>query len=450
MNNNPKFVKASCVLLTLLVLTIASCTKEPDSIGLDVQPPSDRLGTNFSDTTEIIAYSVKEDSIVTSGLSQNTVGFIKDPYFGITQAGFATQFHLPTRDVHFDGNPVLDSVVLVISYRGFYGDTNSAVNFKVYELDQDLFADSTYYQFSSFRTKPKPINSNPYTYYQTRISTPIMSSEDTTMAQFRIKLSTSWGQKKIFDKSGQNEISDNVNLKNYFKGLYITAEDAIGLGHMVYLGINESTVSGIYFYYHTGTVNSTFRLLVEKTCARANHFNHNEYNGAISAIQNQVNNNQTSLGANQLYLHPGGGINTYIKFPSVKEQFKGRRVVINRAELVITNVIPNTKGFYVPQKLTLAKNSGTGSYLFTPDDAITEGDDYFGGAFNSATNEYRFRITRYIQEMINSDNPDYGLTVFISGRAVVSNRLIFMGYRKGLVAGRLKPLRLELSYTYLD
>ncbi len=437
-------------MISILTIAATSCTKESDSIGLDVQPPTDRLGTNFTDTTQIIAYSVKEDSIITSNLSQNIVGFIKDPYFGSTQAGFATQFHLPTRDVQFTGNPILDSVVLVISYRGFYGDTNSAVNFKVYELNQDFNADSSYYQNTPINVKPKPINSNPSAYYQTRISTPVMSSQDTTMPQFRIKLSTSWGQHKIFDKSGQSELSDNANLKNHFKGLYITAEDAMGLGHMVYLGINESTVSGIYFYYHTSEANLTFRLLVEKTCARINHYDHNGYHGALSAIQNQVNNNQTSLGANQLYLHPGGGINTFVQFPTVKEQFKGRRVVINRAELVITNVVPNTKGFYVPQQLTLAKKSSTGSYLFTPDDAITEGDDYFGGFYNASTNEYRFRITRYIQEILNSDNPDYGLTLFISGRAVVSNRLIFMGYRKGLIAGRLKPLRLELSYTYLD
>lgn len=439
------------IFSVLISLIMVSCTKEPDTIGLDVQPPSDHLGTNFTDTTQIIAYSMLEDSIVTSSLSQNVVGWVNDPYFGTMSAGFATQFNLPSRDVHFDNNPVLDSVVLVVGYRGFYGDTTSGVNFKVYELSEDIYDDSSYYQNTNYPVYPKPLNYNPSLYYTTQISTPVISPTDTTGAQFRIRLSTRWGQTKIFNKSGQSEISSNEQFKAYFKGLFITAEDARGLGHLVYLGINKSTTSGIYFYYHNDNETAQeFRLLVEDDCARANQYNHRNYSNASVQIRNQVLNHDLSLGANQLYLHPGGGINTYVKFPTVREQFKNRRVVINRAELVITNLIPNMKGFYVPAQITMAANSSTGTYLFLPDDAITEGSDYFGGIYNSSTNEYRFRITRYIQHLINSTDEDYGLTMFISGRAIYGNRLIFAGYHPNISLSKNKPFRLELSYTYLD
>jgi len=450
--NKTNLNKSYTLLISVLIsLIIVSCTKEPDSIGLDVQPPSDRLGTNFTDTTQIIAYSILEDKIVTSALSQNVVGWVNDPYFGTMSAGFATQFNLPSRDVHFDNNPVLDSVVLVIGYRGFYGDTTAGVNFKVYELSEDLNDDSTYYQYTSYATYQKPINYNSSLYYTTQTSTPVVSATDTTGPQFRIRLSNRWGQAKIFDKSGQPEIAGNDAFKAYFKGLFITADDARGLGHLVYLGINKSTTSGVYFYYHNDTETSqTFRLLVEDDCARANQFNHRNYSNASAQIRNQVINHDTALGANQLYLHPGGGINTYVKFPKVREQFKNRRVVINRAELVITNLIPNMKGFYVPLQITMAANSSTGTYLFLPDDAITEGADYFGGVYSSTTNEYRFRITRYIQHLINSTDDDYGLTMFISGRAIYGNRLIFAGYHPNISLSKSKPFRLELSYTYLD
>jgi hypothetical protein len=224
-----------------------------------------------------------------------------------------------------------------------------------------------------------------------------------------------------------------------------------GLGHMVYLGINKSTTSGIYCYYHTDDMqNQVFRLLVEDDCLRLNLYDHNNYANANAEIRNQVIFNDTSLGAKQLYLHPGGGINTKIKFPTIREQFKNRRVVINRAELVISNLIPNQKGFYVPVNLTMAKNSSTGTYLFLPDDAITEGSDYFGGAYDIVKNEYRFRITRYIQQLINTNTDDYGLTLFISGRAVYGNRLIFSGHKPSGINSKPRPLRLEISFTYLD
>ncbi len=451
MNKTNIFKSCTRLIVVLISLTLISCTKEPDSIGLDVQPPSDRLGTNFTDTTHIIAYSIREDSIVTSALSQNVVGWINDPYFGTMSAGFATQFNLPSRDVHFEHNPVLDSVVLVISYRGFYGDTTAGVNFKVYELSNNLFDDSTYYQFSSYPTYGKPINYNSSLYYTTQISTPVISATDTTGAQFRIRLSNRWGQAKIFDKSGQPEIAGNDAFKAYFKGLFITADDARGLGHLVYLGINKSTTSGVYFYYHNDTDTAqTFRLLVEDDCARVNQFNHRNYSNASAQVRNQVINKDTLLGANQLYLQPGGGINTYIKFPTLRDQFKNRRVIINRAELVITNLIPNMKGFYVPQQISIVKNSASRTYLFLPDDAVTEGSDYFGGIYNSSTNEYRFRITRYVQQLINSSDTDYGLTMLVTGRAIYANRLVFAGYHPNIGLSKTKPLRLELSYTYLD
>ena len=411
MNKN-KLLKSFSIFSLLVILSILnSCTKEPDSIGLDVQPPSDRLGTNFTDTAQIIAYSVREDTIVTTGLSQNMVGWINDPYFGKTKASLVTQFNLPTRDVEFKSNPVLDSVVLVVAYRGFYGDTTAGVNFKVYELNQDLTADVTYHQNSTISYLHKSINDNPNAYQTTQVSTQIITSTDTISPAFRIKLNKNWAKNKFFDKSGQPELATNANFKSYFKGLMITADDAHGLGHMVYLGINKSTTSGIYCYYHTDDLqNQVFRLLVEDDCLRLNLYDHNNYANANSKIRNQVVFNDTSLGNKQLYLHPGGGINTKIKFPTIREQFKNRRVVINRAELVISNLIPNQKGFYVPVNLTMAKNSSTDSYLFLPDDAITEGSDYFGGAYDIVTNEYRFRITRYIQQLINTNTDDYGLT----------------------------------------
>lgn len=441
---------ASLLFIFVLSLAIYSCSKEPDAIGLDVQPPSDRIGTNFVDTTKVIAYSVLEDTIVTSKLSQNVVGYLNDPYFGVTKASMVTQFNLPSRDIVFPSNAILDSVVLVVSYRGFYGDTSAGVNFKVYEVAEDLNSNDTYYQNSVIETSQKSINFEPNAFLTTQASSPVYSSSDTVSPAFRIRLNTNWARTKFFEKSGQSELSTNENFRSYFKGLKISAAAAKGVGHVVYLGINKSTTSGIYCYYHTATEQSVFRLLVEDDCARINTYEHNNYGGATSLIRNQLLLKDSSLGAFQLYLHPGGGINTKIKFPTIREQFKNRRVVINRAELVITNLISNSNGYYVPAKLTMALNSSTGGYQFLPDDAITEGEEYFGGSFNQATNEYRFRITRYIQQLINTTTADYGMTLFISGRAVYANRLIFAGYKQNMVAGRVKPLRLEISYTYLD
>ncbi len=446
-----QFIKNRLFVIQILILTILiySCNKEPDLLGSDIQPPSDKLNLSFTDSVAIIAYSVKEDTINTNGLSQNVIGWLNDPIFGKIQAGIATQLNLSSRSVSFGTDAQVDSVVLVIAFRGFYGDTNAAVNFKVYEINEDLNVNNSYNQNHTLNYFSKPLNNNPNEYITSRINTVQFSNSDTVLPAFRIRLTNEWAKRKIIDKSGSPEIDNNDNFKAYCKGIYITAENAYKLGHLLYLGINKSIKSGIFVYYHNSTgVKDPFQLIVEDDCARINLYNHFNYTGAVSDLQNQINGN-TLLGAEKIYLQPLGGINAKIYFPNIKNRFNRRRVVINKAELVIKNLIPNYRTLYVPAKLTLAKNTSTGSYQYLPDDALIQGESYFGGQYNNTKNEYRFRITRYIQQLIDSNNDDYGITLFVSGRSVVANRLVLGGYNPTIIS-KNDRLRLELSYTFLD
>lgn len=450
MNSINIFIKT--VLFSLLItFTISSCNKEADIIGSDIQPPSEVLNLQFTDSVDIYAYSILEDTIVSSNVYQDVVGFLNDPVFGKFKSGFATQLHLPSRSVNFGENAVVDSVVLVVAYKGFYGDTNSAVNFKVYEIDEDLIKDSSYNQNYNLKYISKPLNEEPNLYQTSEINKIKITQQDTTFPAFRIKLSSSWAQKRIFSKSGSWELENNINFKIYFKGLYIVAEDAYKLGHLLYLGINQSAKSGVFIYYHNSTgVKEPFQLKVENECSRINLYNHFNHSTSNIEIINQVVNKDTLLGKEKLYLKPCGGYNVKICFPNIKNRFNRRRVVINKAELIISNLITNYNTMYPPAKLTLAKNTATiGSYQFLPDDALFNGDQYFGGSYDLNKHQYRFRITRYIQKLIDSNEEDNGITLFISSRSALGNRLLFGGYNPSQIS-KDKKLKLELSYTFLD
>ena len=132
-----KYLRALIVVFAVSIL-LYSCKKEFDSIGLELQNEEDRLGNTFTDTTTLIAYSMIEDSIVTGNLSNAIIGYVNDPVFGRTQAGFYTQFDLSGTNVSFGNSPEFDSLVLSLQYAGYFGDTLSALSIKVYELTEAL------------------------------------------------------------------------------------------------------------------------------------------------------------------------------------------------------------------------------------------------------------------------------------------------------------------------
>ena len=70
------------ILAIIFALSLASCNKEPDLIGIDLLPDSDYLNLSFTDTSTIIAYTVREDSLRTDELSANLLGYMNDPVFG--------------------------------------------------------------------------------------------------------------------------------------------------------------------------------------------------------------------------------------------------------------------------------------------------------------------------------------------------------------------------------
>ena len=184
--------------------------------------------------------------------------------------------------------------------------------------------------------------------------------------------------------------------------------------------------------------------------ARFSTYNHFDFANASSHFQQQVLMNDMNTGAEKVYLKALGGTNVRIKFPHIKETLKNQRVVINKAELVLCPYDELVGSYFVPEKITLSKVKSDGGYSFLPDDAIFQGEQYFGGNFNLSTKEYRFRITKYIQNLIQNEEPDYGLSLFITGRAVRGNSVTLTGNNPASPVQVAKRMRLEITYSLLN
>ena len=443
-------LKASSLLTGLfLLLTVLSCKEDPYEIGIDILPPNDTLSAYQTDTVTVIAYTVLQDSIRTDEFSYGLLGAIMDPVFGKTTSSMYTQLRLSTEGVTFGENPVLDSLVLVLYYQGYYGDTNTLEHVKVWELSQDLIKDSTYYSTETAATYSILLADQ---YYKPRPTDSVLVSGSLASPQLRINLSnkTNYLGNKILS-APQTALNTNDEFLKFFKGLAIQAFPVDKGGSFI-----QFTTSNLYsrlsvYYHNTDQGDSLqFDLVIDASTARFTAFDHFGYADASPAFRQQVLNGDTSLGADQLFVQPMGGTQLKVRMPYIRSLVKNGKIAISNAQLVFENPDRDTT-LAPPEGLSLYLLDSAGSYGFVPDQA--EGTSYFGGVYNTDTRTYSFRLTQYIQGLLTGDttkNP----YIYISAvnplkNTVYTDRVVLNGtspFDPSRFSGRLK---LKLIFTKL-
>jgi hypothetical protein len=130
-----------------------------------------------------------------------------------------------------------------------------------------------------------------------------------------------------------------------------------------------------------------------------------------------------------------------IKIPSLTEWVNTKNHAINDAKLIIP-VYESADELKPANKLLLFKLTEAGDIVFTDDQL--EGDNYFGGGYDSTNNNYQFRISFYIQDLLHGDT-DYGLVLLVSGKTTNANEVSLYG-TEPVESG----MRLSIVYTKID
>ena len=429
--------------LSLLIL-FSACKKEQDIIGLELQDEDALLGNAFCDTVSITAFSLRQDSIVTKNLANCTFGCINDPIFGKTTASFYTQFDLSGSNIDFGTSPTLDSVIFTLPYTGYYGDTTSTLTIRIYELTEALSSDETYYQFSTTAH-----SSSNLTYEGTHTLTPKPTTGvylDSALSdpQIRIRLTNTFGTNRILNNAS---LTDNTAFQNDLKGFYVTVESTTGSGCLIYSNL-LSSLAGLTVYYknanHENQQKYTFSIS-SSNCIFYTNYNHYDYAGASADLKNQIMNGQVELGKSTLYLQGTAGVMTRIKFPNLAGSFE-KNIIINKAELVISDLADDDEPLAPPAELGLQLVRTDNQLGYLPDDKIYTSASYFGGTYDSDKKEYRFRITKYVQQKLLSSSEDNGINIVVNGAGIRANRLVFCGPQPDEIL-KEKRLRLEIYYT---
>lgn len=284
-------------VLTLLVSCFIACDKDFADIDSDIinNDNTSHFGVNSRDF-DVIAYTKVLEPVQTNNLPINLLGVYSDPNYGNTTASIVSQISSTTINPDFGENVVLDSVILTIPYFARAVNVTDEGNVE-YELDS-IFGDDpiklSLYESNYFLRDINPDDGediNESQLYYANMSTglddissmllegveiPVLDfvNDDIDLDNFvpsnkqviltdgepepqvtarlaptlRLSLNVGYWFNKIIQMSGEPELSNLNNFRNYFRGIYLKAESIGASGNMTLLNL-ASNNANITLYY---------------------------------------------------------------------------------------------------------------------------------------------------------------------------------------------------------
>ncbi len=437
------FIKKAIAVASLLFV-FYSCT-ETDELGLDLLDTKAKL--NILDTLSISAMTVPDDSVAMNFGAGNVMGMINDPVFGKSKASIYTQTRLPMNDLFLGEDPVLDSVHLVLAYTNqYYGALQDYQTIHVYELSESFPDRDTLFSNLDIPFYPDPITKDPEGFYF-RPAPADSVLVDTVMQQpqIRIPLSDAYGQRFI----DANETETYENVPNYieeFKGLFVTFDDEMdGVGSKYRMNM-LATRTSLELFYQTeeDTLYRMQRYPINEFARRTTRIEHFGYEGTDEALRLQIEHGDQAMADSLLFVQSLGLVRANIGFPFLENLSEIERLLVNKAELVVP-VDTTYSAEHLPpaDELLLLRMDDEGELHFLDDYMM--GSGYFGGRLDEDNMEYRFNISKHVQQVMDGEVSNDKLALVVVGSADNMSRVVLRG------PGRTdNPMRIMIYYTEFE
>ncbi|WP_394657596.1 DUF4270 family protein [Halosquirtibacter laminarini] len=427
------------ILLLLFIAGFAfvSCQEKNNNLGLELIPDDQMLQVvTLKDNNTSDSFYERDSPIRVDEPSACIFGVLNDPLLGQTKGSIATQMRL-THKPEINATSVLDSAVILLSYRSFTGDTLTPQNIVVKELSGSLDKDKAY--MSSFDVtslvSDKVIGNGTFTPHQQ------MSGADTLTQIARIVVTKEYAKHiiSLWDKTDEsgNLIYENGDaFVKEVKGIYLEPQNVPSnrTGALITTNGSYSISKGMSTYpvdlrirmhiYTTTTVpdestddeNDTkdvqkvISLYSTKYSATVPKMEHN-YTG--TAVADELGNERGS--SKYLYVQPNEGLRSVVKL-NILSELKDRwtvqsdsidvdapddnlygndKIFINKATLKIhvDTLASEYRTMGVPRVMTLRyipKDSEDG------DLRDNENGAYIAGSFSSSSSSYVFDMTKHV------------------------------------------------------
>ncbi len=433
------------IIIAFIFLSIAfyACEEET-SIGRDILPSGDLIevrSTIIKD--DISAFTFNEKRIQTNSGSVSLLGSFTDSLFGNTTVDLAAQFRL-YEFPDFGTNAKVDSVKLYMYYATIYGDTLTAQKFKVYELTDPLYADTTgasggsqaykYYQDIDLKGMSSGQVIGEIEYIPRPLLTRLDSSTgrlDTLYHLVNLPIDNSLGE-KLMNADSLTMVNNEKFLK-YFKGLLIESEKINHQGGAI-LSVEAAATSGfqgsaLALFYSNDDVKSKaggdtsllMPYVISKYSARVNRIVHDYTETPFFANLN-LELNTDSL----VYVQSTGGLKSRVLIEGLTSWADSTNTAINKAELIfqIDTVASDIHRFPPPTQLLFTVVDTTGverlpiDYVFSP---------IVYGGYLRKDYTYHFNITQHLQQIIEGKAQNGGFYLTPAVKSSEANRVVIKG-----------------------
>ncbi|MFZ4104296.1 MAG: DUF4270 family protein [Sediminibacterium sp.] len=409
--------------ITIAASLLFSCTRISTSeLGIDFLS-QDAIGTRDTILDVETETVVMADSLRIYPTDLHVLGDItNDPIFGNTSASLFLQLKPSFYPFFIKGTKdsiIVDSAVLVLSYKGFYGDSSKPVRIYVNKIDPATpltvgkFYASNYANAYDIRKGVTIGNSKLFSF--SNASDSLKDRFENASNQIRLRLNQSVANEllKTYDSNGVYR--NDTTFRNAFPGFALTTNAADNHNALIQVALLDSNTKLALYYSTSATGSVTRDTLVTYfrfSYYSAQNANFIQRNRAASEIASHLNGfAKDSL----VYVQTSPGTMVKIKVPALKT-FNNK--IIHRAELIAEQV-PDAARLTTTDSYMRAPNflflgvydTATKQLRSVPNDfpgsINTQALVQFGGykiskSLNGFSNvaTYNFNVSRYVQGLI--------------------------------------------------
>jgi hypothetical protein len=495
-----KFIPKLYIPIVVIIAIGISCTKlDTTTLGGDLIPVVDNVNT-FDTTLDITtSQALFSDSTKTDLLDDQILGAItNDPMFGTTRANMYVQFKPAAFPFRFGslGDTLngfgagVDSAILCLTYRGFWGDEKAIQEISVKEITDVEFSDSSHFKRKlSYKPNTGAVIVPSHTIDISNLKNYVKFAygKDSTTNQIRIKMPLAWATAFYnTDFSSTGPFATDSLYKKAFNGLAIESN---GVGNaLIYTSLNNVN-SRLEIYYrkrNAGKVDTTYTTLKIESGYSNTTLEYKNSSSANYVIRNTSGYPASTPSTNELYLQTAPGSSVNLSIPGISS-LSNR--IVHRAEIIIEQIPSNPTFdtlFYSPGYLYLDLKDTTttprwkpiyfdlspfslyypdAGFPFIPSD-IDFG--YFGGVkrkkidkFGNSIDYYNINITRHLQQIVTKRTANYNFRLFPAYKIYYPQYFTIANYpavyyRNNIALGRVKvgsgtnpdyKMRLRIIYS---
>ncbi len=423
------------LLLLIFLMVTASCTRITSTeLGSGLIPAVD--GVNTLDTImEVITDNFEEtDTTRIYRFDKVIIGAItNDPIFGKTTAFVNFELYPNSFPFFIPGTKdsvVVDSAVLILSYRGMYGDSLQPLRLRVEEINSNTplnFARAYPVNYPNVN----PINTigslaNPLDLNIRTIKDSVKNRYEKATNQIRIKLRPDVAKRFIKDYDSTNAYRNDSTFRSFFAGFSVKVDAINPANALLYLNLQDTNTK-LALYYNSSTTGATVR------DTSVVYF---RFSPIVSGMANFVTRNRSGAEINAhltttskpdslVYVQATPGTYIRIKIPNL-DKLNNR--IIHRAELIAeqvpddNNLLTLDRYFEVPRVLLLSiydsvnKRKRSIPNDYTIDESGNINLLSFGGfaslksvpGYDRLVN-YNFNLSRYVQGIVTRKDSSFTL-----------------------------------------